>query len=463
MNKNTSYPLGACVMIDKIEKHYGFFRKVFKGIEGKMKDFLPLVKFHTYNKLTHSVSVNQMLNTYPEEQLKKLGAKEKTSKRKLYRILERVGKYHGILFNRFQYFIKENNLADKKQFIDFSSTYFEGNKAELGELGFTRDHRPGKKQITFGISTGMNDIPTALTIQKGNVQDKTHMKEMLKVIPKVIPENSILMFDAGANTKKNKKKIRKLGYHYLTRKAKKVKPYKKYKSYFKEKIKENQVDHFEVNDRHYSCVKKTDGKETLYILFCPELYESQIKAKKRLFEKNKKKGEKILKRRKKKKYPSEKGWVELIPHLQKTLLSIENPYINGIEGFLILESSVDDESEKIVRLYKQRDKAEKLIRNLKEGIELRPIRHWSKWAVIGMIFICFLANFLICLTLFLNKSSTVKNAKLLKKFLINLTLTMVYPKKRFRFSVLSNVSPQILEIFGDFVWSYQDKSLNLRW
>jgi len=37
---------------------------------------------------------------------------------------------------------------------------------------------------------------------------------------------------------------------------------------------------------------------------------------------------------------SDKGWVELIPQLQKTLDAMENPYINGIEGFFILESSV---------------------------------------------------------------------------------------------------------------------------
>ena len=247
MKKNKTYPLGALVMIEKIEKNYGFFNKVFKGVKGKVKDFIPLLKFHINNKLTHTVSVNQMLNTYPDELLKKLGVKEKTSKRKLYRILERIGKYYPLLHDRFQYFLKKNKLADKKQFIDFSSSYFEGNKAELGELGFTRDHRRGKKQITFGISTGMNNIPTALTIQKGNIQDKTHMKEMLKVIQKVIPKDSLLMYDAGANTKKNKKKIRKLGYHYLTRKPKKVKSYKKYKSYFREKIKENQVEHFEIN------------------------------------------------------------------------------------------------------------------------------------------------------------------------------------------------------------------------
>ncbi|ODS42678.1 MAG: hypothetical protein MSIBF_05090 [Candidatus Altiarchaeales archaeon IMC4] len=177
------------------------------------------------------------------------------------------------------------------------------------------------------------------------------------------------------------------------------------------------------------------------------------------------------------KFPSDKGWVELVPHLQKALCELDNPYINGTEGFFILESSVDAEPQKILGLYKERDKAEKFIRALKEGIELRPARHWSKWAIIGIFFVSFLTNFLInfCLTIvrslqtglqmahFLSKKpliSGVKNVKLLKKFLINfcltivrslqtslqMALTVVYPKNSLRFTVLSNVSPQKHEI-----------------
>jgi hypothetical protein len=119
---------------------------------------------------------------------------------------------------------------------------------------------------------------------------------------------------------------------------------------------------------------------------------------------------------------------------------MDNPYLNGVEGFFILESSIDEDPEKILKLYKERDKAEKFFRAMKEGLELGPIRHWNKWSIIGIFFLSFLAN-----------------------TLINLTLTVVYPPDAFRFTVLSNVSPQILGILGDFVWKFEDKSLSLRW
>lgn len=134
-------------------------------------------------------------------------------------------------------------------------------------------------------------------------------------------------------------------------------------------------------------------------------------------------------------YISREGYIIAHGSLQKTLEDMQNPYITGLEGFFILESSVNAEPEKIVRLYKDKDKAEKFIRNLKEGTELRPMRHWSKNAVIGYLLIVFLTNCIINLTLFLAKASNniVSNVKLLKKYLNNLTLTMIYPKNAFRF------------------------------
>jgi transposase len=464
MKSNTSIPLGGAVIIRNIEERFGLFSKLFGGLGGDAKDFVPLVKLHLYNKLTHSVSVNQILETYSEELFELLGMKESPGERTLYRTLERTGKCFPVVMERYQRFINENNFVDSNQIIDFSSTHMEGEKSELAVHGYSRDHRPDRPQINFGISTGINSIPTALTVQKGNVQDKKHMREILKLLPEVIPEDSLLIFDTGGNTRKNKETMRNLHYHYLTLRAKRVGNYKTHIGLFNERMKEGSVEHFQINCRPYYCVKKKENDGSVsYLYFSPEQYRIQMKIKEKKFQRQKEKGNKMLGKRKPTILPSDMGWVELIPSVQKTLFSMDNPYINGLEGFFILESSVDADPEKILRLYKERDKAEKFIRALKEGMELRPIRHWNTWSVIGIFFISFLANFLINLTQLLSKISPVKNVKLLKKSLINLTLTIVYPKNGFRFRILSNVSPQILAIFGDFVWKFGDKSLSLRW
>ena len=72
----------------------------------------------------------------------------------------------------------------------------------------------------------------------------------------------------------------------------------------------------------------------------------------------------------------------------------------GIEGFFTLKSSIDSDPESILRLYKDRDKAEKFIRSLKEGLGIRPIRHWNGNSIKGLFLITFLTDFIINLSSF---------------------------------------------------------------
>ena len=460
--KNITFSIGSVAIIDKADVSFDFFDFLFNGIGGKVKNLKECAKLFVYNRLAQCVSVNQICEIYPTELFEQFGFNEKPSERSLYRNLERIGNNHKFIIEKYQRLLQKYDLTSKEQFVDFSSSYFEGKKSELSKLGYSRDSQPGKKQLVFGISTGINEIPTALTIQKGNVQDKKHFKFMLRTICKVLDENSILIFDCDANTKKNKENIRKKGFNYLTLKAKKRKAYAKFIRMFSEHANET----IEINRIKYECLKLSEDGETQYIFFSEKLKHEQLQKREKKFKKELEKNDSKLWKMKKGKelatYISREGYISVKGSLQKCF-DIKNPFITELEGFFILESSVDTEPEKILRLYKDKDKAEKLIRDIKEGTELRPIRHWSKKAIIGYIIIVFLANCLISLTHYQTKNPLVKNLKLLKKYLNNLTLTIVYPKNAFRFKILSNISQEILEIFGDFISKYEDKSLKLRW
>ena len=49
-----------------------------------------------------------------------------------------------------------------------------------------------------------------------------------------------------------------------------------------------EITSFKMNNRHYHCFKKKDGKQILYIFFCPQLFKTHIKAKKKKFSKSQK-------------------------------------------------------------------------------------------------------------------------------------------------------------------------------
>jgi len=448
-------------LLDKIEKDIGFISGIFGNTGGKSKNFIGIIKLFISNRIEDTVSVHQLLPTSPKEKLELLGIKGNISERSLYRTIEKVGRLSPLLMANYQEVISKNGLVDTVQVSDFSSSYFEGKKAEFAEHGYSRDHRPDKMQINWGITTGINGVPTALTIQKGNVQDKTHMREILEVSMKILEKKSLFMFDCGGNSPWVKDKILNNGFNYLTLKPKKTKTYKKYI----EEVKNSEDwQKIIVNENEYLTTKiKSDKRENewLYIFFSEKLFENQIQKKEQKFNRKIEEGNELAKKAGKHKsvlsLPSNKGWVELYPQIQRTLSNIENPYINGIEGFFILESSLDTDPEAILNLYKRRDVAEKLIREIKEGTEIRPIRHWNKYAIIGQILICFLASAIINLTLKLCKKPDVKNLKLLKKYLGNLTLTIIYPKNGFRMRVVSNLLPPIYAILGDFPLKYEDK------
>lgn len=463
MKENVAVSIGSLALIDKIDGEYRFFEYLFGGIVCKAKNLIPSAKLFVYNRMNECFSINRLLDGYDPYLFTLLHFSSPPGDRTLYRNLSRIGKNYHFILGRYQGLIHDEELVANKQFIDFSSSYFEGKSAPLGALGYSRDHEPGKKQLTFGVSTGINSIPCALTIQNGNVQDKTHFRFMLKTSAAVLEKNSLLIFDTGGNTNENKREIRALNYHFLTLKAKKVSVYKTLIEKYNQGTKINVT----INNVQYSCVKVVLKEEINFIFFCEKLKKEQLSLKERKFKRELQKNSGVLKKTKAGKeideFITEEGVVTTKGELQKVLGEVMNSHVNGLEGFFILESSVNLEPERALALYKDKDKAEKFFRSIKEGTEIRPMRHWSTDAIIGYILVIFLTNFLINLTLLRAKSTVVKNTKLLKKYLRKLTLVIVYPPSGFKFSVIANICPEITEILGDCIEKYRDKTLPLRW
>lgn len=459
MRTNISFNVGTLILINKIDKEYNLFDSLFGKLKGKTKHLIQSVKTFINNRLDKCTSLSQIITTYPRELFECLGFKESPKERTLYRDLERIGLNYKFVIEEYQKLIKKFNLIDKEQFVDFSSSYFEGEKAELGALGYSRDNQPGKKQITFGASTGMNGIPSSFTIQKGNVCDKKHFKFMLKIANKVFEKDSMIIFDCGGNSEENKQKIIDFGFNYLTLKPRQRSIYKKYVELYKESPKEILY----ANGIKYKCVKIKDG-DNKYIFYSKELYKKLKRIRGKKFKRELEKNDSLLTKIKKGKeigrFISREGEIIAKGTMQKNICEIKNPYITGLEGFFVLESSVDEEPYKILKLYKSKDIIEKLIRNIKEGTELRPINHITKEAVIGYLIVVFIANCIIQLSHFLNKSNVDKNLKLLKKSLNCLTVTFVYDKSVFRFSVLSNISQEIRGILGNSLKEFREKPPN---
>ena len=152
MPKNITFSLGNIALIDKIDSETNFFESVLGNIGGRSRSFIPAVKLLISNKLNQSVSINKLLDFTPGELLEIFGFEDRISDRSLYRVMERLGENKPVIVERFQHWIKQQNLVDPTQFMDFSSSYFKGTQCHLGKRGYSQDNQPGKLQFTGGIS-----------------------------------------------------------------------------------------------------------------------------------------------------------------------------------------------------------------------------------------------------------------------------------------------------------------------
>jgi len=102
------------------------------------------------------------------------------SERTLYRVLETLGAnrdeiisdLQDVLFARYDFEHTDTNM-------DWTSIVLHGTEAKLGKYGYSRDHRPDKKQITVGVTELADpiNVPIGMTIEPGNLNDQTHFKK----------------------------------------------------------------------------------------------------------------------------------------------------------------------------------------------------------------------------------------------------------------------------------------------
>jgi len=81
--------------------------------------------------------------------------------------------------------------------MDWTSFVLYGDKCSLGKYGYSRDHRPDKKQITLGISELSDpfNVPIGMTVREGNVNDQVHFDDTFAQVKGRLREGSMVVFD----------------------------------------------------------------------------------------------------------------------------------------------------------------------------------------------------------------------------------------------------------------------------
>jgi transposase len=100
---------------------------------------------------------------------------------------------------------------------DVTSSYLEGECNELGEYGYCRDRKRGKKQIVIGLLTAADGEPLSVKVFKGNTSDPTTISSQIEVLKKRFGiEDVVFVGDRGMVKSKGKEALKESGLKYIT-------------------------------------------------------------------------------------------------------------------------------------------------------------------------------------------------------------------------------------------------------
>jgi transposase len=100
---------------------------------------------------------------------------------------------------------------------DVTSSYLEGDQNELGDWGYNRDKKRGKKQIVIGLLCDDEGSPISIRVFKGNTADiNTFASQIEKAAEEFGCERVTMVGDRGMIKSGQVEDLKKAGFHYIT-------------------------------------------------------------------------------------------------------------------------------------------------------------------------------------------------------------------------------------------------------
>lgn len=437
-NTNICFPIGTILAVKNQYEKLGFSR-IFGKHKQKGRDINSLLMALISYKLTDNFSIrkasdwinrNEVLDTFDLDQFEE---------RTLYRLLETIGQNKEEIIADIQDSLFENfDFEHTNINMDWTSVVIFGNQSPLGKHGYSRDHRPDKKQITIGISELAEpiNIPIGITVKEGNVPDVTHFTDTYQQINTKLKKGSRIVFDKGANSKGNIKLILKDKMKYLTSKKLNASDDKRIETFDKSKaelidskkgiygikfVKPNSIDYFYFSEAREVQQLEASAKRAMRKL-------EEAKEIQRSIDNN---------RQLPKKYRINNVLIDVVYSYQTKLQEltedaafriVEEMAITGREGFFCFKSNEDLTLRQALETYRKKDSIEKIMHSLKNEIEIKPLRVWSDDSIYGAIIVGFIAQVFISLMRYEIEELKNMSTKFIKKSLMNLTVTVDFLK-----------------------------------
>jgi len=447
-NENICFPIGTILAVkNKYEKLD--FSGVFNKHKKKGIDINSLIQALLSYKLTENLSISKASGWINRGEVLETFNIEGFEERTLFRTLETIGKNREEIISDIQdRLFQTYNFEHTDVNLDWTSLVLYGDKSKLGKYGYSRAHRPDKKQITVGISelAGPINIPIGITINKGNLNDMKHFAETYDQIRDRLKPGSLITFDKGANSKTNIDLILADKMKYLTSKKLNKSDDKRIKKF--DKSKAELVD----TEKGVYGIKFFKPNNTIYFYFSENLQKDQLKSRARKALQKLKEAKEIQKsidnnKKLPMKFRINNVLIDVSYSYQTKLMElseeealklVEKVIFNGREGFFCIKSSQDLTLQEALQTYRKKDSIEKIFNSMKNEIEIKPVRVWTEDSIYGALIIGFLAQLFISLVRYEIKELKTTSTKFIINSLMNLTVTVNFRINRSKKYIYAN-------------------------
>jgi transposase len=136
----------------------------------------------------------------------------------LYQALDWAAEHQaGIEQQLYREYVRRSGEPPALVLYDVTSSYLEGQDNELGEYGYNRDGKKGKKQIVIGLLTAKDGEPLSIEVFKGNTADPTTLGAQVSTLAErfAVPE-VIFVGDRGMIKAKGKAQLEEAHFRYIT-------------------------------------------------------------------------------------------------------------------------------------------------------------------------------------------------------------------------------------------------------
>ncbi len=451
-NSNISFPIGTILAVQKYYKRLGL-SDIFGKFKSRGRNINSLNQALLSYKLSENQSITKASDWTNRDEVLNTFNLEPFEQKTLYRTLETIGEnreeiladIQDVLFDMYDFEHTDINM-------DWTSFVLYGDKCSLGKYGYSRDHRPDKKQVMMGVAELASpiNVPIGMTVLEGNVNDQVHFDDTFNQVKGHLRKGSLVTFDQGANRKENLDKVEHSNLKYLTaRQLNKSDDATWIRTFDKSKV--------ELVDEKYGVygLKRKFPSRINFLFFSEYLYKLQMESKERKIQRLLDEAEAIQKsidnnRGLPKRFRINNPLVDFEISYQTRLASLSDSEarkilkeaaITGREGFFCLVSNKDLTLSNALQIYRQKDSIEKIFHSLKNEIDIKPLRVWSEHSIYGALILGFLAQLFISLIRFEHKELKHTSPKFIKISLMNLTVTVEYLKSGKKRHIFSNYNP----------------------